>query len=186
MKGDVYSKCPIYKGEKITLRHTTLEDADDLLKCYSDIKAVPFFNSDNCHGDDFYYKTTERMKQTIVMWTLCYEQRHFVRWTIIDKSTKTIIGTIEMFHRIAEDDFNHFGVLRIDLQSEYERKEYIDDILEITNDQFYTDFNVEAILTKAIPSAFERISALQNKGYVPLNRKLMIYDDYYVSKHKLI
>lgn len=181
MKNDVYRICPTYQGNKITLRQTIFKDADDLLICYSDEKAVPLFNSDNCHGDDFHYQTIERMKQAIEFWNFSYGKRYFVRWTIIDNSSKTIIGTIEMFHRITEDEFNHFGVLRIDLQSKYEKKEYIDDILEIANEQFYTDFDVENILTKAIPSAFERISALQNQGYVPLNRKLMIYDDYFVK-----
>jgi ribosomal-protein-alanine N-acetyltransferase len=182
MINDVYSKCPTYKGNQITLRQTILADAADLLKCYSDKKAVPFFNSDNCHGDDFYYQTIERMKQAIKFWDFSYEKRYFVRWSIIENCSGTLIGTVEMFHRIAEDEFNHFGVLRIDLQSKYEKKECIDDILKIVNRQFYNDFDVENILTKAIPSAYERISALQNNGYVPLNRRFMIYDDYFVRK----
>jgi ribosomal-protein-alanine N-acetyltransferase len=183
MKNDVYCICPTYQGNKITLRQTILEDADDLLKCYSDEKAVPFFNSDNCHGDDFYYKTIERMKQAIEFWDFSYGKKDFVRWTIIENYSRIIIGTVEMFHRIAEDEFNHFGVLRIDLRSKYEHKEYINDILEIANKHFYTDFNVENILTKAIPAAYERISVLQDKGYEPLNRKFMIYNDYFVRKH---
>jgi hypothetical protein len=48
--------------------------------------------------------------------------------------------------------------------------------------RFYTDFNVENILIKAIPSAYERIKALNGQGYVPLNRKFMIYDNYFVRK----
>jgi [ribosomal protein S5]-alanine N-acetyltransferase len=182
MKNDVYSICPTYKGNTITLRQTKLEDAAGLLTCYSDQKAVPLFNSDNCHGDDFYYQTMERMKQAIEFWDFSYGKKYFVRWTIIENITDATMGTIEMFHRIAEDEFNHFGVLRIDLQSQYEKKEYIDDILAIANQCFFADFNVESILTKAIPSAFERISALRNKGYLPLNRKFMVYDDYFVRK----
>ena len=38
-----------------------LEDCDDLLEVYSDEAAVPLFNNDNCKGDDFHYKTKERM-----------------------------------------------------------------------------------------------------------------------------
>jgi ribosomal-protein-alanine N-acetyltransferase len=44
MINDVYSKCPTYKGDKVTLRQTILDDADDLLKCYSDEKVVSLFN----------------------------------------------------------------------------------------------------------------------------------------------
>lgn len=37
---DIYEKCPIYKNQLITLRQTNVEDAQDLLKYYSDEKAV--------------------------------------------------------------------------------------------------------------------------------------------------
>jgi hypothetical protein len=32
---DIYKKCPIYKNKLITLRQTNIEDAQELLKCYS-------------------------------------------------------------------------------------------------------------------------------------------------------
>ena len=47
--------------------------------------------------------------------------------------TNEKVGTIEMFRRQAEDEFNNYEVLRIDLQSKYEEQKYIDDILEIVN-----------------------------------------------------
>jgi len=50
----------------------------------------------------------------------CFILKYFVRWTVILNDTNEKIGTIEMFHRIAEDGFNHYGLLRIDLQSIYE------------------------------------------------------------------
>lgn len=59
---DIYEKCPVYKNKLITLKQTNIEDAQDLLKCYSDEKAVIFFNSDNYHGDDFHNTPLERMK----------------------------------------------------------------------------------------------------------------------------
>lgn len=59
MTVDVYENCPIYENEYYMLRMTNKEDKADLLKVYSDEKSVPFFNSDNCGGDDFYY-TTEK------------------------------------------------------------------------------------------------------------------------------
>ena len=178
---DIYEECSIYKNKLITLRQTKMEDAQELLKCYSDKKAVQFFNSDNCHGDDFHYTTIERMKQAIDFWNFSYKNKYFVRWTVILNDSNEKIGTIEMFHRIADDEFNHYGVLRIDLQSDYETRSVIEDIIEIVNENFYKAFDVEVILTKAIPDATERITSLVQKGYQPLNRKLMIYDDYFVS-----
>ena len=177
---NVYEVCPAYRNAHITLRQTILDDTEELLKCYSDKKSVPFFNSDNCRGDDFPYTSIERMKKAIGFWNFSYINRYFVRWTIIINSTNEIIGTIEMFHRIAEDDFNHYGVLRIDLKSEYENQKVIDAILEITNESFYYLFDVKSILTKAFPAAKERIISLKKSGYIPLNKKLMGYDNYFV------
>lgn len=175
---DIYDECPIYEMNRIKLRQTIMDDAEELLKCYSDENAVPFFNSDNCHGDDFYYTTIERMKQAIEFWNFSYKNKYFVRWTVIYDNN--IIGTIEMFHRISDDEFNHYGLLRIDLQSKYETKFVFDEILEIVNKNFYKAFNVAAILTKAIPDAKERIASLTHNGFQPINRRLMTYDNYFV------
>jgi ribosomal-protein-alanine N-acetyltransferase len=178
---DVYAECPSYEKNLITLRQTNRDDAKELLSCYSDEMSVPFFNSDNCHGDNFYYTTIDRMRQAIDFWDISYKNRYFIRWTIILNGADKKIGTIEMFHRTAEDEFNHYGVLRIDLQSNYETKEIISEILEIADENFYDAFNVKAILTKAIPEAAERIISLEEKGYQTLGRKLLSYDDYFVK-----
>jgi hypothetical protein len=60
--GDVYKNCPEYENEDYLVRMVCQEDKMDLLKVYSDKRAVPFFNSDNCGGDDFYYTTESRME----------------------------------------------------------------------------------------------------------------------------
>ena len=180
MVQDIYEMCPSYQKNLITLRQTCMEDAEELLKCYSDQKAVPFFNSDNCHGDNFHYTTVDRMKQAIEFWDFSYQNKYFVRWTVVLKATNEKIGTIEMFHRYAEDEFKHYGVLRIDLQSSYETPTVIGEILTIAKENFFEAFDVKAILTKAIPETTERIAALIDKGFVPLNKKLVKYDDYYV------
>lgn len=58
----VYVSCPKFENKRFNLRFISIDDCDGLLKVYSDEKAVPLFNSDNCGGDDFYYNTRERMK----------------------------------------------------------------------------------------------------------------------------
>ena len=181
---DVYVECLTYKMEMVSLKQTNVDDAEELLKCYSDERSLPLFNSDNCEGDNFYYTTMERMKKAIDFWDFSYKNRYFVRWTIILNSTNEKIGTIEMFHRLAEDEFNHYGVLRIDLQSKYEIIPIISEILEIVNNNFFEVFEVEAILTKAIPEAKERICSLGQNGYSPLGKRLLSYDNYYVNRCK--
>lgn len=50
---NVYSEIPVMENDRFILRAIRGEkDADDLLKVYSDEKAVPFFNSDNCNGNE--------------------------------------------------------------------------------------------------------------------------------------
>ena len=53
---NIYENCPVLENEKFILRLTEQKDCDDLLKVYSDKNALPFFNSDNCDGDNFYYE----------------------------------------------------------------------------------------------------------------------------------
>lgn len=175
---DIYEECPVFKNEIITLRETSKEDTMDLLKCYSDQKSVPLFNSDNCHGDDFYYTTTERMEQAIDFWNMSYEKRYFVRMTITHNDTNEKIGTIEMFNRGRMDNYGFHGVLRIDLQSQYETKDVILAILHLANQHFYEAFSVDCIITKAIPMAKERVEALMSEMYRKIDG--FPFQDYYV------
>lgn len=103
--------------------------------------------------------------------------------SIKDMQTKKALGTIEMFHREAEDEYNHYGVLRIDLGSDYERREIIEEILYLANRFFYEAFHVKKILTKAVPAAEERIAALKACGYQEAKAKLMgKYGDYFCNE----
>ena len=51
---NIYENCPVLENEKFIIRLFKNEDCDDLLEVYSDKNALPFFNSDNCDGDNFY------------------------------------------------------------------------------------------------------------------------------------
>ena len=82
---NVYEEVPVFENNDYLLRFVTAEDANDLLKVYSDKNALPFFNSDNCHGDNFYYSTIERMNEAIQFWLYSYKEKYFVRWAIVEK-----------------------------------------------------------------------------------------------------
>lgn len=43
------------------------------------------------------------MGLAIVYWLWEYNRQGFVHWTIISKATNEAIGTIELFHREADD-----------------------------------------------------------------------------------
>ena len=107
------------------------EDCEDLLKVYSDKNALPFFNSDNCDGDNFYYATKERMTDAIGFWHMAYENGWFVRMSIIDKDTESAIGTVELCVRVSEDEFDNMGILRVDVRSDYEQEDVLSDIFAL-------------------------------------------------------
>lgn len=58
---NVYETCPVFQNGKYIIRFIKDGDLYDLFKVYSDMKSVPLFNSDNCHGDDFHYASIERI-----------------------------------------------------------------------------------------------------------------------------
>ena len=172
----VYKNCPQFENEKYLLRSVSEDDCKDLLKVYSDKKAVPLFNSDNCGGDDFYYITESRMKEAIKYWLWEYSRQGFVRWSIIDKDIDEAIGTIELFHRDLNDYFTNCGLLRLDLRSDYETATDIENILSLIIEPTFELFDCDKIATKAIPEAKERIKALSNMGFVLSKEKLIGHD----------
>lgn len=161
---NVYERCPVYQSKEIALKQTTLEDASELLNCYSDRQSVPHFNSDNCPSN-FFCSTVEEMQDEIRFWNLSYAAKDFVRWTAIRNDTGEKIGTIEMFKRPIPSTVGSHGVLRIDLRSDQENATIIRSIVEIANSHFYYDFKVDTILTKYFPTAHERNEVLKVLGY---------------------
>lgn len=186
---NVYTDCPVLENDRYLLRFATKEDSEDLLEVYGDKYSLPFFNSDNCHGDNFYYPTKEKMDAAIEFWLDSYEKKWFVRWSIIDKSTNKAIGSVELFHRIADDDFNDAGVLRIDLRSDYEKADVIHDILNIIVPPAYELFECNEIISKVPLYAIERAKAFSEFGFEKADRLLVgtldhySYKDYWTITH---
>lgn len=182
---DVYKICPIIENTDYLFRRTSREDCADLLKVYSDKAAVPFFNSDNCHGDNFYYTTAERMMQAIDFWDFSYKNGCFVRLSVIDKKAGAAVGTVEIFNRTADDYFTDCALLRLDLVSGCEKRERIADILFPILEPIFQWFGCDKIATKAVPAAKERIRALISLGFALSPEKLVgeyaEYDNYYVK-----
>lgn len=184
---DVYDCYPRYQSPEYTLRLVEKGDCDDLLKVYSDKKAVPFFNSDNCYGDNFYYTTREEMMGAIDFWQDKFRKKEFVRMAIVENAENEVVGTVEVFKRVAKDDFTDSVLLRLDLRSDYETEEEISKILKLFIEYMFGLFDCAKIATKAIPEACERIKALRKIGFDLSDKKLIghdgtEYDNYYVKE----
>jgi hypothetical protein len=67
-----YLRCPKYETTHFIIRLIAENDAEGLLRCYSDVNARPIFNSDTCTGD-FFFNTLEDLQNCIRAWIGCYE-----------------------------------------------------------------------------------------------------------------
>ena len=187
---DVYTHVPTFEGDRYRLRFLKQEDCTALLRVYSDEKAVPFFNSDNCGGDDFHYTTEARMAQAIAYWLWEDSRRGFVRWTIAERTDDSAVGTIELFKRQAQDAYNNCGILRIDLRSDHETRESVREILGLIVPPAYALFECDRIAVKAHPAAKERIAALLAFGFSASPEPLIggndgtAYSGYYVKNRE--
>ena len=155
-----------------------------MLKVYSDKNALPFFNSDNCDGDNFYYATKERMFETMSFWTMAYQNGWFARLSIVDKALSTVIGTVELCIRSSEDDFNNMGILRLDVRSDYEKENKLYDVFSLITPKVEKMLGCKGIITKAPIYAVERIKAIQKAGFTKSKHLLIgktgyAYDGYW-------
>ena len=181
---NIYQTTVQLENSGFLLRYVEEQDAPDLLKVYSDKKALPFFNSDNCHGDIFYYPTLERMRQAVDFWRFSYEKGYFVRWSIVDKEIGRAVGTAELFTRSSDDGLCG-GLLRLDLRSDYEAQDCIRSLLTLLL-PVVPEYFGDTVITKAPVYAVERIAALQTLGFTPSQRPLVggdgaIYNGYWVK-----
>lgn len=181
---NIYENCPVLESGKFLLRLAEEKDCGDLLKVYSDKNALPFFNSDNCDGDNFCYETAERMAEALGFWKLSYENGWFVRLSIVDKAASEVVGTVELCLRVSEDAFNNMGTLRVDVRSDYEREDVLYEIISLTAPRMADMLGCRGVLTKAPLYAVERIKALQKAGFTKSEHLLIgktgyAYDGYW-------
>lgn len=184
---NIYESCPEIENERFLLRLVENHDCDDLLKVYSDKNALPFFNSDNCDGDNFYYATKERMEEAFDFWKFSYENGWFVRLSIFDKTILSVIGTIELCLRVSEDEFDHMGILRVDVRSDYEREDTLYDIITLILPHISEMLGCSGIITKAPIYAVERVKAIQRAGFRKSEHFLVgktgyAYDGYWIKE----
>lgn len=185
---NIYESCPVLENERFIIRLFHQDDCDELLKVYSDKNALPFFNSDNCDGDNFYYATKERMEEAIAFWKLSYENGWFVRLSIVDKTVSSVIGTVELCLRVSEDEFNNMGILRVDVSSDYEREDVLYAIFSLVTPKMDELLGSKGVLTKAPIYAIERIKAIQKAGfskseYFLIGKYGYAYDGYWILKY---
>ena len=156
-----------------SLRNLTINDWKELIVVYKDAMCIPFFNSDNCHGDIFYYSTEERMKKAINFWLESMSKGYFVRRVIVDNSNNRAIGTIEYFVRNNEENYNDAIVLRVDVHHYYEKKKPLVKIFRLAVKEAFETCNCNNLITKGWEYAVERRNALQFLGFNEMSEPLI-------------
>lgn len=156
MINDIYKICPTYETDMFRLRLVKIEDAENLLTCYSDKQVSQKANIDYCTSD-FYCTTVEEMEECIRFWLKEYSEQRYVRFAIILKTSNKAVGTLEIFG-------GEEGILRIDIATSYEK--YVEELFKLAVFKLIKDFNIKSLKIKAsnIP---DRISVLEKYGFVP-------------------
>lgn len=170
---NVYESIPTMEKGEIRLRPVTAEDEAALLRVYGDPLALPFFNSDNCHGDIFYYDTPEKMRRAMDFWRTSWEQGWFVRWTIALRSE--VIGTVELCRReeSPDDPYSGTGILRVDVGSAWEKSDVLAAVMDALLPDAYALLNCRTLMTKAAPYAVARVATLTECGFVRSDKPVM-------------
>ena len=178
---NVFEECPIYQSEHFRLRKMRMEDAEDLFLCYSNQEAAKYFNGDCC-GDDFYYTDFSPFVKCMEFWESRYQEKDFVRFTIVHDSTGKIAGMVEVCPSYKYSaDGSSMGILRLDLLPEYENREEIQELMELILAHVYEDFHVHSVIMKAQEDALIRRNVLRGLYFVPAKHECSIpFKDYFI------
>ncbi len=178
---DVFTVCPEYETEHFKIRKLEAGDVEGLFPCYSDLEAARYFNGDCC-GDDFYYTDKEKFRECVEYWLSRYEARDFVRWSVLDKETGLLIGTLEVCPSLKYAvDGGQMGILRIDLKSEYEGWPVLKELMDVLICHIYEDFEVASIIMKIQKDAGERQKLIKEYQFVAAKEECNIsLEDYYI------
>lgn len=168
-----YIECPQIETKSFVIRLILESDYESLFKCYNDKKAVELMNDDNCDFG-FYVDSKDKMQETIHYWRDFYKKQYFIRFSVVDKVTRETIGTLEGFS-------DKIGVLRVDINSEYEKVYYLTELFNFAKENFNEMFGNEYLVTKAIAKAEDRRKALENSKWEFIDT-FKGYHDYYRVK----
>lgn len=175
-----YEKCPVFETKHFTLRLVSESDIEDLLVCYSDPKTQAILDTQN-FAKNLHCSTAHEMARYVRFWLEEYRNKMYVRFAIVDRKIQKAIGTVEMFSTKGFFPDCNGGILRIDLASPYETEEYLSELLQLANDNFFEIFGAEMIITKGRPGETARLAALSSAGYKPYNCKTR---EHYMMKRR--
>lgn len=173
--------CPRLKNNRIRIRQLRLDDADKLLSCYQQQgKAPTYFNLD-FSNETIPCQNKEQVKNLLKFYLSQSKSKKSVYWTVIDLFNNNSIGVISITPLEKNEDYKNVGLLRMDIKSEYETKEIISAILNMT-EQLYELFDLNTIISKAWLTSRHRINAMLENGFKESFDRYLIKKDGYFFK----
>jgi hypothetical protein len=180
-KVNPFDECPVYETENFIFKLVNEDDAEDLFVCYSDPVTLKHMNNDNCKGE-WRPATADELKHA---WQKDYERRTFIRWSIKDRNTGKVIGTIEIaplpWGRWFFGKKKPVGILRIDILSIYEKEAVFIEITKLMASKLANDMEVNQVIIKAPPDETEKVNALIKNQFIPYTLKDFPYEYYYMK-----
>ena len=158
-----FDECPVYETEHFKYKLVNDDDVEDLFICYSDPVTLSHMNNDNCNGE-FRCASVDIMKDAIQRWQKDYKRRTFLRWSIKNKDSGKVIGTIEIaplpWGKWFFGKETPIGILRIDLLSTFEQESTFSEIIGLMSTELARDFEVNQVIMKAPPDELGKVNAL--------------------------
>jgi len=183
-KPNPFDECPVYETKHFIYRRVSEADAEDLFICYSDPVTLSHMNNDNCKGE-WRPASADELKNA---WQKDYERRVFIRWSIKDKNTGRVVGTIEIaplpWGRWFFGKETPIGILRLDLLSGYEQDAVFVEIIGMVASELANDFEVDQVIMKATPDEPGRVNALIINQFRPYTLENFPYKYYYMKSIK--
>ena len=165
-----FKKCPVFETEHFHLRQVKMKDAADLVECYGNPTLAVQGSAHGCIVGPGGYgsKTKKEMQAFIRFWLDEYRKNMYVRWSVIDRQSGAVIGTIE--GGAFDIPSQGMGVmLMLDLVAPYETNVFVPELLRLVIGQFYSLFGADVLVIYGMPGADVRLRALAAAGFVPVD-----------------
>ena len=155
-------------------------------------KIVEFWNRYTAKQKTLFFSVVAAVIITLVALFVILNRTSYTRLATFDNSAQTaeaetLLKENGIKHRVSDDAFDHMGILRIDVRSDYEEEKVLYELFSLITPELYELLGCKGVLTKAPIFAVERIKAIRKAGFTKSEHMLIgkagfAYDGYWTIK----
>jgi ribosomal-protein-alanine N-acetyltransferase len=146
---------PEIHTERLYLRKISLKDAKTLFQYWSDPKVTKYLNITT-------FKNIEQSYIMIRLLSSLYRTKKGIRWTIVTKDTKDVIGTCGFNNWVKKSSRGEIGY---ELGKEYWGKGYASEAVKEILKYGFKTMNLNRIEAFTVPEATSSINLLEKLGF---------------------